>query len=117
MATDPRKLRPSELCRLLNSTALGEVINERQLHGHRTAAGVRNGDARYIDLLRYFAWLVEIRHEPKRADAQRQENSNGDQKWRWSLAVASDRLLGTSARRWRPALIVRLYALTVDDGS
>ena len=27
MATDPRKLRPSELCRLLNSTPLGEVIS------------------------------------------------------------------------------------------
>ena len=31
MATDPRKLRPSELCRLLNSTPLGEVLSERQL--------------------------------------------------------------------------------------
>ncbi|HMO84624.1 MAG TPA: hypothetical protein PKC18_06855, partial [Lacipirellulaceae bacterium] len=50
MAADPRKLRPSELCRLLNSTPLGEVINERQLH---------------VDLLRYAAWLVEIRHAPR----------------------------------------------------
>ena len=39
MATDPRKLRPSELCRLLNSTPLGEVISERQLHRHRSRAG------------------------------------------------------------------------------
>ena len=46
MATDPRKLRPSELCRWLNSTLLGEVINERQLHRHRTRAGMRIGDAR-----------------------------------------------------------------------
>ena len=65
MATDPRKLRPSELCRLLNSTALGEVINERQLHRHRTRAGLRIGDARFVDLLRYAAWLVEHRHAPK----------------------------------------------------
>lgn len=65
MATDPRKLRPSELCRLLNSTPLGEVISERQLHRHRTRAGLRIGDARYVDLLRYVAWLVQIRHEPK----------------------------------------------------
>ena len=65
MATDPRKLRPSELCRLLNSTPLGEVINERQLHRHRTRAGMRIGDARYVDLLRYVAWLVEIRHTPR----------------------------------------------------
>ncbi|QDU76909.1 Phage terminase large subunit (GpA) [Bremerella volcania] len=65
MATDPRKLRPSELCRLLNSTPLGEVINERQLHRHRTRAGMRIGDARFVDLLRYVAWLVEIRHTPR----------------------------------------------------
>ena len=65
MAADPRKLRPSELCRLLNSTPLGEVINERQLHRHRTRAGMRIGDARFVDLLRYAAWLVQIRHEPK----------------------------------------------------
>ena len=44
MAIDPRKLRPSELCRLLNSTPLGEVINERQLYRHRTRAGFRIGD-------------------------------------------------------------------------
>lgn len=65
MATDPRKLRPSELCRLLNSTPLGEVINERQLHRHRTRAGLRIGDARHVDLLRYVAWLVEVRHAPR----------------------------------------------------
>ena len=65
MASDPRKLRPSELCRLLNSTPLGEVINERQLHRHRTRAGLRIGDGRFVDLLRYVAWLVEIRHAPR----------------------------------------------------
>ncbi len=65
MANDPRKLRPSDLCRLLNSTPLGEVINERQLHRHRTRAGLRIGDARHVDLLRYAAWLVELRHAPK----------------------------------------------------
>lgn len=65
MANDPRKLRPGELCRLLNSTPLGEVINERQLHRHRTRAGLRIGDGRHVDLLRYVAWLVEIRHAPR----------------------------------------------------
>ena len=65
MAIDPRNLRPSELCRLLNSTPLGEVINERQLHRHRTRAGYRLGDGKHVDLFRYVAWLVEIRHEPK----------------------------------------------------
>ncbi len=66
---DPRKLRPSDLCRLLNSTPLGEVISERQLHRHRVRAGLRIGDARHVDLIRYVAWLVQIRHAPKNEPA------------------------------------------------
>ncbi len=58
-------MRPSELCRLLNSTPLGEVINERQLYRHRTRAGGRIGDNQTVDLLRYVAWLVQIRHAPR----------------------------------------------------
>lgn len=65
VATDVRKLRPSDLCRLLNSTQLGEVIDERLVHRHRSRAGLRIGDARHVDLLRYLAWLVQIRHTPK----------------------------------------------------
>jgi len=67
VAIDPHSLRPGELCRLLNSTPLGEVINERQLHRHRTRAGLRiapaNGDGKTIDLVRYAAWLARERHE------------------------------------------------------
>jgi len=66
-ARDPRNLRPSELCQLLNSTALGEVIGERQLRRHRTRAGLRiasGSDPNRVDLLRYVAWLVHERHRP-----------------------------------------------------
>ena len=70
MATDPRRLRPSELCRLLNSTQLGEVIGERQLYRHRTHAGLRIGDSRHVDLLRYVAWLVSQRHAPRQEPAE-----------------------------------------------
>lgn len=66
MAIDPRKLKPGELARLLNSTTLGEVISERQLHRHRTRAGFRvaaDGDAGKVDLFRYVAWLATTRHE------------------------------------------------------
>ena len=66
MAIDPRKLKPGELARLLNSTPLGEVVSERQLHRHRTRAGFRvaaDGDAGKVDLFRYVAWLVTSRHE------------------------------------------------------
>jgi transposase-like protein len=69
VAIDPRKLRPSELCRLLNSTPLGEVINESQLRRHRTRAGLRIGDARYVDLVRCVAWLVQVRHTTKPGSA------------------------------------------------
>ncbi len=62
---DPRKLKPTELVRLLNSTPLGEVISERQLHRHRSRAGFRIGDGRIVDLLRYVAWLVLERHRPR----------------------------------------------------
>ena len=65
MAIDPQKLRPSDLCRLLNSTPLGEVISERQLYRHRSRAGFRIGDGKSVDLLRYVAWLVHERHQPK----------------------------------------------------
>ncbi len=65
MAIDPRRLRPSELCRLVNSTPLGTVLDERQLHRHRTRAGFRVGDGRHVDLFRYAAWLVELRHAPR----------------------------------------------------
>jgi hypothetical protein len=62
MVADPRQLRPGELCRLLNSTPLGEVVNERQLKRHRMRAGLRIGDSRHVDLLRYVAWLIQVRH-------------------------------------------------------
>lgn len=65
MATDPRQMKPSQLCRLLNSTPLGEVINERQLYRHRSRAGLRIGDSKHVDLLRYIAWLVQVRHVPQ----------------------------------------------------
>lgn len=65
MPADPRKLRPSELCRLINSTPLGEVTSERQIYRHRQRAGSRIGDGRTVDLLRYCAWLHKIRHAPK----------------------------------------------------
>ena len=68
MPIDPRKLRPADLARLLNSTPLGEVISERQLRRHRTRAGFRLGDGRRVDLFRYLAWLLAIRHAAKRTD-------------------------------------------------
>ena len=66
MAIDPRNLKPSDLARLLNSTPLGTVIDERQLYRHRMHAGFRIGDGKHVDLLRYVAWLIEQRNTPKK---------------------------------------------------
>lgn len=65
MAIDPRRLRPSELCRLLNSTPLGEVTSERQIYRHRQRAGNRIGDGKTVDLICYTAWLHTVRHAPR----------------------------------------------------
>jgi transposase-like protein len=62
---DIRRLRPIELCRLLNSTPLGQVITEQELRNHRVRTGTRLGSDRTLDLLGYIAWLVELRHAPK----------------------------------------------------
>ncbi len=80
MAIDPRQLRPGELARLLNSTPLGEVISERQLHRHRTRAGFRvaaDGDAGKVDLFRYVAWLVTTRHAALAEAAREPEGLTG----------------------------------------
>lgn len=66
---DVRKLKPVQLVQLLNSTPLGEVVDERRLRQHRTRAGLRitsPADPRSVDLLRYVAWLVLERHDPRR---------------------------------------------------
>ena len=65
MSIDSRKLRPSILTRRLNSTPLGEVISERTLRRHRNRAGFRIGDEKHMDLFRYAAWLVWLRHNPE----------------------------------------------------
>ncbi len=69
MAIDPRRMKPSECCRTLNSTRLGEVINERQLYRYRSRAGNRIGEGQHIDLLRFTAWLIEERHRPRPVDS------------------------------------------------
>jgi TP901 family phage tail tape measure protein len=50
VATDPRKMRPGELCRLLNSTPLGEVTSERQIYRHRQRAGNRVGQGSTVGI-------------------------------------------------------------------
>lgn len=60
-------LRVVDTVRLFNSTELGRVLNERQLHRHRVRSGrafIKAPRNKYscIQVLRYIAWLAEFRH-------------------------------------------------------
>lgn len=69
---DPRNLKPGELIRTVNSTPLGQVLDDRKLRAHRERAGVRISDAdgKRLDLLRYAAWLAHERHAAARSIPQ-----------------------------------------------
>jgi hypothetical protein len=75
---DLRQLRPAELARLLNSSPLGAVVSERQLHRHRTRAGLRLGSGAAVDLFRYLAWLAEEVLLPSRASGKDYEHRRAD---------------------------------------
>src|SRR5574344_448425 len=67
MAMIPNKLKPSDVVKLVNSTAaFGYVLNERQLRRHRERAGFRIADdgGQSLNLFKYAAWLrtqIQIR--------------------------------------------------------
>ncbi|MEM8738076.1 MAG: terminase gpA endonuclease subunit [Planctomycetota bacterium] len=61
---DPRRLRPVDAVRLLNSTPAGDTLTAGKLRRHREAAGYRLGKDR-VDLVAYCGWLLERRHKPE----------------------------------------------------
>ena len=104
MAIDPRKMKPTELVRLLNSTPLGEVISERQLHRHRARAGFRIGDGRTIDLLRYTARLRMTLEEHGRQPDVQVGWQDGKQLLQWASADRSHVSLRSTDGRNREGL-------------
>ena len=93
MAIEARRLKPAELVRLLNSTPLGAVLDERTFYRHRMKAGYRVGDGRHVDLFRYAAWLADERHGPRpvRDDAADYEKHK-------AAAAARDRVRALAGR-------------------
>ena len=55
---DIRQLRPTQLLRLLNSTALGPAMTRSQLRRQMDAAALRVGDGETVHLVWYTRWLV-----------------------------------------------------------
>ncbi len=59
MGQDPRRMKPGAVARLLNSTPLGTVLSDRVLRRHREQGGLRVGDDKHVDLMKYAAWLSQ----------------------------------------------------------
>lgn len=65
---DGNRLRPSDVVRIVNSTDFGTVLSPGQLHRQTMAAGFRinsSADNRFLNLYRYFAWLVDRKNAPE----------------------------------------------------
>lgn len=58
MKFDLRRLRPIDVLRVVNSSSFGAVLTESQLRVHRNQAGIRIGVGRYVDFVKYLAWLL-----------------------------------------------------------
>lgn len=56
------RMKQVDVVRLLNSTPLGKVVNERQLYRHRHRAMNCFYIRRRVNLLTYIAWLAHERH-------------------------------------------------------
>ena len=59
MPLNPTKLKPIEIVRIVNTTPLNAVLNDRQLRRHRDRAGFRISDdgGQTVNLFKYAAWL------------------------------------------------------------
>ena len=59
MPMNPTKLKPIEIVRIVNTTPLMAVLNDRQLRRHRDRAGFRISDdgGSTVNLFKYAAWL------------------------------------------------------------
>ncbi|NLS96673.1 MAG: hypothetical protein GXX96_31440 [Planctomycetaceae bacterium] len=90
---DPRRLRPTDALRLLNSAGYGTVLTETQLRRHRNRAGFQIGDGRTVDLFRYTAWLTHEYLAPK-ASALSYEEQKRRQAERNAEAVRSGQDIG-----------------------
>lgn len=91
MPLDPSNIIPAELIRLLNSTPMGQVIDDRTLHKDRERAGYAIGKERTLNLVHYMAWLLKERAVPTatRIEPEEKESRPWQSKWDDSFFVAA----------------------------
>lgn len=78
---NPSSLRPVEVTRLLNSTALGFVIPQARLYRDFNRVGFRiaaSDNPRNINLLKYIAYLYDRKHAPDDAPGGRSYDERRD---------------------------------------
>ncbi len=75
MALNPTRLKSIDLVRLINTTPLHDVLNERQLRRHRERAGFRisDDDGSTINLFKYAAWVRTQLHVLQTTETQTYE--------------------------------------------
>jgi len=91
MAMNPSRLKPIEIVRLVNSTPLCDVLNDRRLWRHRERAGFRitDDDGSTVNLFKYAAWLREQLHIRRSAANQTyEEKKNAVRNRNIALALA-----------------------------
>lgn len=113
MSANIRKLKPIELCMMLNSTPLGIVISEMQARRHLTLAGYRIGSGKTIDLLAYCAWLLSVKHRL----AVRENDTDSDELEREAACDAATVCLDRVNSRKRKSYDHRLIAALIIERS
>ena len=62
-----QQMRPVEVARLVNSTALGFVMEQKRIYREFSRVGFKiaaTDDGRCINLVKYIAYLVDLKNDP-----------------------------------------------------
>ena len=91
MAMNPTRLKPIEIVRIVNTTPLMAVLNDRQLRRHRDRAGFRVSDdgGQTVNLFKYAAWLrTELMLRQSTTPLTYEEKKNAARNRNLALAMA-----------------------------
>ncbi len=91
MPLNPTKLKPIEIVRIVNTTPLMAVLNDRQLRRHRDRAGFRISDdgGQTVNLFKYAAWLrAELMLRQSMTPLTYEEKKNAARNRNLALAMA-----------------------------
>lgn len=116
MEFDLRKVRPTDLVRAANSTALGPVMKARHLRDHRQEGGFRFSDGKVIDVPRYYGFIWRKLSQPARPKGKTYEQHAAEMAARSRALSLAGRDIGAippvkdPARREAAVASFRLFA-------